>query len=123
MKVLNALKLGLDEKFYEESPVVAMESQGQAICCRKRFRVTWWCTPRESAGDGAVYALHVSYRKPPIGTLPVNQEGTAHYFTPANQDQRRASCATDEHPPPPSRRPDRPESQARHLHTPRIGTV
>ena len=31
MEGLNALKLGLDEKFYEESPVVAMESEGHAI--------------------------------------------------------------------------------------------
>ena len=76
MKVLNALKLGLDEKFYEESPVIATESQGHAICCRKRFRVTCrvtcWITPRESAGDGAVYGLYAIGRKPPIGTLPVN---------------------------------------------------
>ena len=78
MKGLNALKLGLDEKFYEESPVVAMESQGQAICCRKRFRVTWWCTPLKSAGDGTVYGLHVTHRKPPIEALPVNQQGSAH---------------------------------------------
>ena len=78
MKGLNALKLGLNEKFYEESPVVAMESQGQAICCRKWFRATWWITPRESASDGTVYGLNVIHRTPPIGTLPANWEGTAH---------------------------------------------
>ncbi len=78
MQVLNTFKPGLDEKFYEESLIIAMESQGHAICCRKRLRVTWWSIPRESAGDGTVYGLHVIHRKPPSGTLPVNQEGTAH---------------------------------------------
>ena len=44
---------------------------------QKRFRVTWWSIPRESADDGTVYGFNVNRRKPPIGTLPVNQEGTA----------------------------------------------
>ncbi len=37
-----------------------------------------WSIPRESAGDRTVYGLNVIHRTPPIGTLSVNQEGTAH---------------------------------------------
>ena len=72
MEVLNALKPGLDEKLYERALILELESRGDAICCQKRFRVTWWSTPHKSAGDAAVYGLHVIHRTPPIGTLPVN---------------------------------------------------
>ena len=72
IEVFNALKLGLDEKPYEGVLILELESRGQAICCQKRFRVTWWSIRPESAGDGTVYGLHVIHRKPPIGTLPLN---------------------------------------------------
>ena len=72
MEVLNALKPGLDEKLYERALVIELDSRGHAICCQKRFRVTWWSNPREFAGGETVGGLHVICRKAPTGTLPAN---------------------------------------------------
>ena len=41
MEVLNVLKPGLDEKLYERALILELESRGHAICCQKRFRVTY----------------------------------------------------------------------------------
>ena len=67
MEVQYALKPGLEEKLYERALVLALESWRHFICCQKRFGITWWSTPRESACDRTVYGFNVIHRKPLIG--------------------------------------------------------
>ena len=41
MELLNALKPGLDKKLYEKALIFELESRRHAICCAKRFQVTY----------------------------------------------------------------------------------